>query len=1085
MLTLVLSTDHKKSRQYILESLTRDVHSRQGNRIWMVPELISHQTERELAQQAGATASRYAEVLSFKRLCKRVAEETDSPVMECLDNGGRVVAMAAAARQLHSRLKAYGALETKPEFLTALLDAVDEFKRCCILPGDLLEASRRTQGNLAQKLEELSLILEAYDSICAQGKRDPRDQMTWLLEQLEDSSFAADHIFYLDGFPDFSRQHMDIVEHLLLHSPQVMLGLSCDTPGSAHMAFEKAGKTAGDLLRFAQQNGIPVQTLRLEPEETPLSRSVSLLLQGTIPAGFTAENVHTLQAVSVYDECKDTAERILALVQGGCRYRDISVVLSDGAGYQEPIAGILQRAHIPFYLSGTEDILSKPVIHTVLTAMDAALSGFSQKEMLRYLKSMLSPVPPELCDRMENYAVLWSVDGAGWLHPWEKHPRGMGTKWTQRDTQRLAELEEARQKAVAPLQALREGFRTAGELRDQVTALYAFLEEIRLSTRLQAMAGRMDESGDNRSAQIMNQLWEILIGALEQLYDVLPDTQWDSETFTRLLKLLLSQYDVGTIPSMLDAVTVGTVSAMRCQREKHLFFLGANEGLVPAYGGSAGVLNDQERAVLHSLGVPVNPGAIDGLQTQFSELYEVFRGAEETAWVYCSGSQPSFLFSRLARMSGGIQAATPRLGAALTDPWEAAACLVACREPEKARQLGLSEAYEAVAQSGCHELGSVSAEHIRGLYGDKLQLSASQIDRLADCRLSYFIRYGLSAKERKPAQIDPAEFGTYVHAVLEECGREIVRRGGFRAVSLEDTLALARELSEQYFEEQFRQISTERLVYHFRKNLREVEMIVQELWEEMQESSFAPRDFELSFGEEGKMPPISISGRRMQAELGGFVDRVDTWEAPDGKYVRVVDYKTGKKDFDYCDVFNGLGLQMLLYLYALEDGGEAYLGGKPVGAGVQYFPARVPMVSADGSLSPEAAAEAHSKDMRRKGLLLEEEPVLYAMEHNQEPRRLCVTRKKDGTLTGNIASREQFAMLKKYVFRLLSRMVDEIGQGQVTADPYTRGSSHNPCRYCPYGMVCHPEQVEGRRNYQAMTAERFWQEIEREEKANG
>lgn len=1084
MLTLVLSTDPKQGRQYILQSLSRDVREKKENRIWMVPELISHQTERDLAAQAGATASRYAEVLSFKRLCKRVAEETDSPVMECLDGGGRVVAMAAAARQLHSRLKAYGALETKPEFLTALLDAVDEFKRCCITPADLMEAAHKTEGSLAQKLEELSLIMEAYNGICARGKRDPRDQMTWLLEQLEDSDFAERHTFYLDGFPDFSRQHMDIVEHLLENSPQVVLSLICDEPNSTQMAFEKAGKTASDILNFAKKHGIAVKTVTLEPENTPLRQVVDRLLQGTVIDGCGAECLHTFQLPSVYDECKSAVERIVALVQGGCRYRDIGVVLADSVTYQEPLSGIFRRAHIPFYLSGTEDILSKPVIHTVLTALDATLSGFSQKEMLRYLKSMLSPISPEMCDRMENYAVLWSVDMAGWSKPWENHPRGMGLDWTERDRERIATLENARQKAVAPLQALREGFRDAQDIRGQVQALYAFLEDIRLSARLQIMAKEMDEGGDNRSAQIMNQLWEILIGALEQLYDVLPQTQWDGETFTRLLKLLLSQYDVGTIPSMLDGVMVGSVSAMRCGREKHLFFLGANEGLVPAYGGSAGVLNDQERSVLHDLGVPVNPGAIDGLQTQFSEIYEVFRGAQNSAWVYASGSQPSFVFNRLSRMSGKVETEMPRLGAALTDPWEAAAYLASGRDGAVAESLGLSQQYGAVMESRSHTLGNVTMEHIQALYGSKLQLSASQVDRMAECRLSYFLRYGLSANERKPARIDPAEFGTYVHDVLENCGREIAEMGGFRAVSLEQTLAIAKEKSEQYFEKQFAQIRTERLVYHFRKNFREVEMIVQELWEEMQESSFSAQDFEYAFGgDKGNMPAIPISGQRLQAKLRGFVDRVDTWDGPGGRYVRVVDYKTGKKDFDYCDVFNGIGLQMLLYLYALEDGN--YQGEKPIGAGVQYFPARVPMVSADGSLSEEQAAQSHCKDMRRKGLLLSEEPVLYAMENTQEPKRIGVTRKKDGTLTGNLADREQFALLKKYVFHLLSQMVDEIGQGNVSPNPYTRGSSHNACRFCPYGMVCHPELVEGRRNYQAMTGERFWQEIERKEQKHG
>ena len=160
MLHLLIGTDWRENRRAVLSRIARDVARRAGNRILMVPELISHETERLLCAWAGDTASRYAEVLSFTRLARRASERAGSAAMECLDNGGRVVAMAAAARQLSSRLKAYAALETKPEFLLDLVNGVDEFKRCCISGADLRAASQRTDGSLAQKLEELALLME-------------------------------------------------------------------------------------------------------------------------------------------------------------------------------------------------------------------------------------------------------------------------------------------------------------------------------------------------------------------------------------------------------------------------------------------------------------------------------------------------------------------------------------------------------------------------------------------------------------------------------------------------------------------------------------------------------------------------------------------------------------------------------------------------------------------------------------------------------------------------------------------------------------------------------------------------------------
>ena len=153
MLRLILGTDWTANRDKILKELAKDVCQRKENRILIVPELITHETERRLCMNAGDTSSRYAEVLSFSRLVNRVTDFAGCSVLDCLDNGGRVVAMAAAARQLSSKLKAYASVETKPEFLIALIDAVDEFKRCCISPADLMAASRLSGGSLAQKLE--------------------------------------------------------------------------------------------------------------------------------------------------------------------------------------------------------------------------------------------------------------------------------------------------------------------------------------------------------------------------------------------------------------------------------------------------------------------------------------------------------------------------------------------------------------------------------------------------------------------------------------------------------------------------------------------------------------------------------------------------------------------------------------------------------------------------------------------------------------------------------------------------------------------------------------------------------------------
>ena len=1077
MLHLIIGRDWTANRQEILNRISRDVREEKEGRILMVPELISHETERRLCAAAGDTASRYAEVLSFTRLARRVSDSVGSAAMECLDNGGRVVAMAAAARNLHSKLKAYASVETRPEFLTGLIYAVDEFKRCCITSQTLSRASRMVEGSFSQKLEELSLLMEGYDAICQRGKRDPRDQMTWCLEQLEDSDYACKHVFYIDGFPDFTRQHMMILEHLIRESPSVTVSINCDAVGSRKMAFEKAGDTARQILDCARRSGVEYRVEMVEGREDSLAPVREKLFQGHLEPGLARESLLLFQAGSPYLEVMGAAEQVLDLVHRGCRYRDINLVCSDMNVYAPMARQIFRRFRIPLYLSGNEDILQQSVVATVLHALDAALSGFDQRNVIQYLRSALSPLDMDSCDALENYAVIWGIRGNKWTKTWENHPEGLSVEWNDAYKKQLEALNRNRDIATAPLERLRRSFLEASALEEQIRALYGFLEEIGLEKRLDRMAREMDARGDNRGAQILNQLWEILIGALEQMYDTLGRTVWEPEHFVRLLRLLLSQYEVGTIPPVLDAVQMGPVTSQRLHQQKYLIVLGAQEGKMPGYSGSAGVLTDQERELLRQMDVQISGGAMEGIRAEFAEIYGVFCGAEEKIYMWNSADQPSFLYRRLADLAGKISQGPEDLDFARAGGREAGAYLARFREKAAAAELGLAQEYADARQRADYTMGEMERKRIEDLYGTQLNLSASQIEQQAKCRLHYFLRYGLRAKERKEASVDPAEFGTYVHAVLENTCRCIRDLGGFGNVSREQTLEIAHRFSREYADAHFSQLDSSRMAYLFQRNTQELDVIVRELWEELKDSQFAPQGFEVSFGME-ELPGIQVPNNAIPAALRGLVDRLDTWEQAGNTYYRIVDYKTGPKEFDYCDVFNGIRLQMLLYMFALRESGEEHLGSRPIPVGVQYFPARARYLPSDGRPEPEEAEKTRAKEWRREGLLLADQQILQAMEPGENPRRLSYCVKKDGTLDGDLATREQMKMLETYVFRCLGKLVEEIASGDVSANPYTRGD-HGACTYCPYSTVCHSAEVEGRRNYKTMSSQRFWDEVER------
>jgi ATP-dependent helicase/DNAse subunit B len=102
------------------------------------------------------------------------------------------------------------------------------------------------------------------------------------------------------------------------------------------------------------------------------------------------------------------------------------------------------------------------------------------------------------------------------------------------------------------------------------------------------------------------------------------------------------------------------------------------------------------------------------------------------------------------------------------------------------------------------------------------------------------------------------------------------------------------------------------------------------------------------------------------------------------------------------------------------------------------------------------------------------------MQPENAPNRLSCKWNKDGELTGDVADRDQFALLKRYVFHVLAKLVDLIASGDVEPNPYSRGSAYSACTYCPYREVCHFATVSGGRNYKTMSSQRFWEEIGKE-----
>ena len=1105
MLTILIGRAKTGKSDTILRRMAELGESSQ--QILLVPEHASHQAEVDVCSACGDTASRHAEVLSFRRLGERVLSITGGIADVTLDNGGKLLTLQRALLETAPQMTVYRKPSQKVGFLEQMLALFDELRSYEVTPEILYQQAQDIDGATHDKLTDLSLLYAAYEARLRRPGLDARDRMTKLCDHLEESGYVRGKDIFIDGFTYFNAQERRALAIFLRQARSVTVTLLGEV-NSREEIFEPTLKTMSMLERLAASEGKPVKLLSLTNEDpSALGHLERHFFGENLPYEGDSTAIRLREAATVYSEVEQTAADIRRLLAAGkCRCRDITVAARNMTEYAGTIETVFERYGIPVYLSRRSDILEKPVLSLLTGVLSSISNGYEYEDMFRWLKTGLAGLTAEECDLLENYVLKWDIHGQTWLRDedWTENPDGYGAPWNDRRQAVLTQVNQLRRRVREPLERLAAGLKAGETARDYVEALYSFMEELKLETALTERMHAQAEAGRMQEAEETAQLWEILCGVLDQFVEILGEEHLEQSEFERLFRLVLTQYSVGTIPVALDQVSVSEITRNDRHTTSYLFLLGANDHVLPDPGQSGGLLNEDDRQALALRGVELAPTGMERMGIELQNLYAAL--AQPTAGLTVSypvtdvsGSElrPAFVVERLRKLfpelrveheradkAYRLSAVEPALEMAGQDP-DGPLWRYFQQEPDCARHLSAMERAAAARR------GSLSPAAVRAIYGERVSMTASRLERMRSCHFAYFMEYGLRAKERKKAGFEAPEIGTFLHYLLENVNRNVKAQGGYGQVADEELRRMVRNYVKRYADECIDDYphKSARFRYLFSRLRETAYSIILSIAEEMRQSDFAPVSFELSFGgRDGDLPAITVREGGASLSVSGKVDRVDGWLHDEKLYLRVVDYKTGQKSFDLTDIRYGLGIQMLLYLFTLEREGASYFGHPIVPCGVLYQPARSVILRQDRGISDEKLKAALQKELRRTGLVLGEPQILQAMEHSalESPCYLPIGVKKDGGVTGSVATAAQLGHLGRYVDKLLHQIAGEIAGGNIDADPYARGPQDSACTYCAFASACYfDDSRDKRRPLYKTDSDEFWALMERENREEG
>lgn len=1111
MLQCILGRSGYGKTTYVLHALQKAVAASASRPlVLLVPEQFSFESERALLQQLGVQGAAKVQVLSFTRLANRVYRETGGIALPVMDDVTRALMMSRALELHHlPESTAPDAAKPKPRtydvgYVSSLLALCGECKQCAVSP-QLLRASAQnvTADTLKTKLTDLASIFEIYETLTQNSGIDPEDTLRILADKLPDSHAFDNAQIFVDGFKGFTAVELEILA-LLMQKADLYVTLCTDRTAPSGdtvdcSLFAPVNRSLQQLYRLAEKENVTVQQPIVLTEnhraENPALRALEAGCFAPLPTAYETDTtaVQIVACRDIHAECAALARNIrFTLRTRGLHAGEMAVIVRNLRDYDGILDVALTRAGVPFYMDTATDIYTMPLIALCTHALRICANGYQADALLALLKTDLTSFDTTEIAALENYIFTWRIDGKKLEKRFTANPSGL-TAWRKDDKALLQDLETMRASIIAPLNALKTALRDKQNGVTFAKAMYAFLTHpaIAADQGVRRLYAQLEQAGETHLAAQTAKVWDIVMEILDRFATVFQADNLSAKRFAELFHMAAGLSRLPSIPQGLDAVQVGSADHVRLQSPKLVYVLGANEGVFPAEPAESNLLSDHERDLLEDSGLFLSANRLQKAAEERFFAYAAIAAAKESVYVSFANTRggtpayPSALVQTVRKVLPQLKISEflPHEQTQIESVWEALDTLAATYHTAPAFKDALCQMTEAavplqvMARATEQKAHTISTENAAALFGTDMYLSASQADLFYHCRFQYFCRYGLRLQTRRIADVDASIFGTFSHYIMEILLPEYVQKGDTPTAS--DIPALQRRIHDALFDYVEQELGGfEDKPARFRYLLSLVERTCFSLlWfavNETAQSRFKPADYELVIGQ-GGIPSPKLNGKNGSVSIVGKIDRVDIYRRDDTVFVRVVDYKTGAKDFKLHELPYGINMQMLLYLFAVCQNGKERFGGDTAPAGILYMTAKdITLKNARVPLD-----ESRLQLMRMNGLLLRDVDVLQAMEADGAGVFIPATVEENQIgKNSDVVSARDFSNIRALTEQLLLNMAETLLAGDIAATP--TGENYLPCEYCDFKTVCGRTQADPARIIEKKKTADILTEIEQE-----
>ena len=1102
-LRLIYGKSGSGKSSYCFSEISKLIEEGKANKIYIItPEQFSFTAERKLMdemEKIGYGAVISAEVLTLSRMAYRVMQEVGGG-LESLSKCGKAMLVYSILSNNQKNLKFLGKSD---ENIDLSMRAITEFKKHGVSVDDLLsEISGVEDLYLKNKLQDMSLIYKEFEDKISESYIADTDLLTLLAENLDKVDLVKNSIIYIDEFSGFTYQEYQVIKEFLRLAKEVNITICTDnldfnTNPDIDIYYPNK-LTVKKLLNLAKENDIGLDEfvhlekgLRFKTEELQFLSS-NLYSNNSTIYGKDVENLSLFLAKNEYSEVENVAKKIEELIRKeNMRYRDISIITKNIENYSSLVRAIFREYDIPVFIDEKRDLNQNIIVQYVLSILEVLSKNFSSEAVFSYIKLGFFDYEKEEIFKLENYCNKWGIKQNKWKKDFTYELEIESKK------KEVGRLNEIRKEIIEPLLKLQEEIKKNRTVKNITIALYNFIINQNIEEKISKKISELEEKDLLDLAKEYKESYEIIIDIFDKMVLIFDDEKITIDKYQKIFKIGLKNSGLGKIPGTADQVILGDVDRSRSHKVRAVFILGLNDGVFPSSNKDEGFLNDSDREILKQDGIELANGTIDNLYEDKFNIYKAFTTAEEKLYLSYSSSdkdgkslRPSVLISQIKKMfpkmkeeSDVINKKYEIVNKKVTYE-ELIENIAKIKNREKIDEIWYQiynyykgqEEWNKKLTSDMQGLNytnlpeKIKQENIDKLYGNTLKTSISRLEKYRGCPFSYYLQYGLKLKEKETLKVQSFNTGSFMHETIDSFFK-VVREEDIDLAEIEEDKIL--EIVSNIIDESlnlnknFIFTATAKYKVLVRRLKRIITKALKYVIITIVNSDFEVSGTEVEFGEKGKYEPIILeldNGKKI--EITGKIDRIDTAKNEDGKYLRIIDYKSSAKNIDLNEVYAGLQIQLLTYTDAIcrkED---------IMPAGIFYFSLLEQMANADKRLNEDEIEEMIRKNFKMKGLIIADVKIIKMNDNtlksgtsNLVPAGIT-TKGEINQRNTNGVKQEEFKILQEYIYKTIKDISKEILSGKIDLKPYNK-QGKTPCEYCEYKTICgfNPKLNNNKYNY--------------------